>query len=69
MVNKIRDFEIVLNAYYPTVSDIKMSPFRRKVMRWLSTPRYKLNVTKSPLGLRALQKWWLKYRQPEIEGM
>lgn len=68
MVDRIRNFETVLNAYYPTVSDYKVSDFQRKVMRALSSFRYKTNVFGFPYELKALQKFWLRYRQPEIEG-
>ncbi len=68
MVDKIQDFETVLNAYYPTVSDFKISKLQKKVMRTLSGYRYKNNRFKLPLELKLLQKFWLKYRQPEIEG-
>ena len=69
MVDRIRNFEAVLNAYYPTVSDFKLSDFQRKVMRKLSGVRYRKNWFGFPYELKLLQKFWLKYRQPEIEGM
>ncbi|MEM9022583.1 MAG: radical SAM protein, partial [Bacteroidota bacterium] len=62
-----RNFETVLNAYYPTVSDFKLSSLQRKTMHWLSRPRYRWNLYSRPYELKALQKVW-KYRQPEIEG-
>jgi anaerobic magnesium-protoporphyrin IX monomethyl ester cyclase len=68
MVDKILNFETVLNAYSPTISDIKISSFQRKTMRMLSGLRYQLNWLKWPYELRFLQSRWLKYRQPEIEG-
>ena len=68
MVDKILNFETVLNAYYPTVSDVKLTGFQRKAMRWLSGIRYKKNWLKFPYELRFLQTRWLRYRQPEIEG-
>ena len=68
MVDKILNFETVLNAYSPTVSDIKLSRFQRKAMRLVSGIRYQLNWLKWPYELRFLQSRWLKYRQPEIEG-
>jgi radical SAM superfamily enzyme YgiQ (UPF0313 family) len=68
MVDKIKNFETVLNAYYPTVSDIKLSSFQRKAMKTLSAIRYKKNFYKWPYELKALQHYWLKYRQPEIQG-
>lgn len=68
MVDRIRNFETVLNAYYPTVSDFKLSRFQRRAMRSLSSVRYKTNTFAAPYELKALQKFWLKYRRPEVEG-
>lgn len=68
MVDKILNFETVLNAYYPTASDIKLTALQRKVMRRLSALRYRNNWFQLPYELRFLQSRWLRYRQPEIEG-
>jgi anaerobic magnesium-protoporphyrin IX monomethyl ester cyclase len=68
MVNKILGFETVLNAQYPTLSDFKVTRLQRNVMRMLSSARYNFNFFKFPYELKALQKFWLRYRQPEIEG-
>jgi radical SAM superfamily enzyme YgiQ (UPF0313 family) len=68
MVNKIKNFETVINAQYPTVSDFKLTSFQKKVMRILSNVRYKTNFYNFPYELRALQKFWLNYRRPEVEG-
>jgi radical SAM superfamily enzyme YgiQ (UPF0313 family) len=68
MVDKIKNFETVLNAYYPTVSDIKISQFQRWVISALSSIRYKIGFYHFPYELKILQKFWLKYRQPELEG-
>ncbi|HQV32796.1 MAG TPA: radical SAM protein [Calditrichia bacterium] len=68
MVNRILDFETVLNAYYPTVSDLKVTGLQRKVMRGLSAWRYHSGSYAFPMELRLLQSRWLKYRQPETEG-
>ncbi len=67
MINKIRDFETVLNGYYPTVSDIRLSGLKRKLLRAVSAIRYKTGIYGKPYELKALQILW-KYRQPEIEG-
>lgn len=67
MINKIKDFETVLNGYYPTVSDIRLTRIKRKILRLISSLRYKTGVYKSPYELKVLQILW-KYRQPEIEG-
>lgn len=67
MVDKIKNFETVLNAYYPTVSDIKLKPYHRKILRTLSSVRFKNKLYRYPYELKALQKI-LRYRQPETEG-
>jgi radical SAM superfamily enzyme YgiQ (UPF0313 family) len=68
MVDKIRNFETVLNAHYPTKSDIKLSSLQRKVMSGLSALRYRFNIFRFPYELKFLQRFWLRYRRPEIEG-
>jgi len=68
MVDKIRNFETVLNAYYPTSSDVRLSPTQRKLMRMVGSLRYRTGFYKFPYELKALQKLW-RYRQPEVEGM
>lgn len=67
MVDYIKNFETVLNGYYPTVSDIKLSPLKIKSMKTLSSLRYKWNWYKFPYEIKAMQKLF-KYRQPELEG-
>jgi hypothetical protein len=37
-------------------------------MRLISSLRYKKGIYKVPYELKALQKYWLKYRRPEVEG-
>ena len=37
-------------------------------MRLLSSLRYKTGFYYFPYELKALQKYWLKYHRPEIEG-
>jgi len=67
MINKIKDFETVLNGYYPTVSDMRLVKFKRKLIQTLASVRYKTGIYYKPYELKALQILW-KYRQPEIEG-
>lgn len=67
MVKKIKDFETVLNGYYPTVTDTRLTPFRIKLLKGLSLLRYKNNWNKFPYEIKVMQKIF-KYRQPEIEG-
>ena len=67
MIERIRNFETVLNGVYPTVSDIRMSTVKRRMMQTVAGLRYKLNIYKYPLEIKLLQRMW-KYRQPEIQG-
>ena len=69
MVRRIQNFETVLNARFPTVSDTKLSTLQRRVMRALGGFRYNTGVFGFPYEIKALQKFWLRYRQPETEGM
>jgi radical SAM superfamily enzyme YgiQ (UPF0313 family) len=68
MVDAIRNFETVLNARYPTVSDFKLTPFQRRAIRALSSARYASEFYRAPYELKALQRFWLRYRRPEVEG-
>lgn len=67
MIDKIRNFETVLNGVYPTVTDIRLNDLKRKSIKLLSSLRYKANLYKYPYEIKLLQKYW-KYRQPEIQG-
>jgi len=67
MIDKIKDFETVLNGYYPTVSDVRLTRVKRTLMRTVASLRYKSGLYKKPYELKAMQVFW-KYRQPEIEG-
>lgn len=67
MIDQIKNFETVLNGYYPTVSDVRLKPWQKKVLRLISTWRYKMNFFSYPYEIKVLQKLW-KYRQPETEG-
>lgn len=68
MVDRIKGFETVLNAYYPTATDVKLSVLQRKIMRIIAAFRYQKSWYKYPYEIKVLQKFWLRYRQPEIEG-
>jgi anaerobic magnesium-protoporphyrin IX monomethyl ester cyclase len=67
MIDKIRNFETVLNGYYPTVSDIKLNPVKRQMLRLSAGLRYNANIYKNPYEIKLLQRLW-KYRQPELSG-
>ena len=67
MIDKIRNFETVLNGVYPTTTDIRLNALKRAAIKAVSTLRYKINVYKYPYEIKLLQRVW-KYRQPEIQG-
>ena len=67
MINKIKDFETVLNGYYPTVTDLRLNKFKRSFLRGIAALRYRTGLYWKPYELKVLQILW-KYRQPEIEG-
>ncbi len=69
MVRYIHDFETVVHAQYPTVSDYKLSAWQRKMIKAFSSMRYRTNIFSHPYELKALMKYWLRYRQPEIQGL
>jgi anaerobic magnesium-protoporphyrin IX monomethyl ester cyclase len=67
MIDKIKNFESVLNAYHPTVSDIKLTRGRKRFLKLMSAWRYNLKFYSMPKEVRLLQVLF-KYRQPEKEG-
>lgn len=67
MIDKIKNFETVLNGYYPTATDIRMKPYQRNIIKAVSSFRYNSSVYDYPYELKVLQKIW-HYRQPEIQG-
>ena len=67
MVDKIRNFETVLNGYHPTNTDFKLGKFKRTIVRATSWWRYRTGFYHLPYEIKLLHKVW-KYRQPEIEG-
>jgi anaerobic magnesium-protoporphyrin IX monomethyl ester cyclase len=67
MIDKIRDFETVLNGAYPTVTDIRLNDLKRRSIKMLASFRYKVSMYKYPYEIKLLHKIW-RYRQPEIQG-
>jgi anaerobic magnesium-protoporphyrin IX monomethyl ester cyclase len=63
----VRDFERVLNAYYPTTTDIHLSNLRRSVLRSVAAWRYHTEFYRFPIELRALSRL-LPYQRPETAG-
>jgi len=63
----VRDFERVLNAYYPTSTDPRLRGVWRAVLRGASAWRYRARIYEFPLELQTLQKL-VHYQRPETSG-
>lgn len=64
---RLRNFESVLNAYYPTVTDVRLTGLRRSVLRLLGGWRYRLEAYGWPLELRLFHRCF-GYQRPETTG-
>ncbi len=64
---RIQGFEQVLNAYYPTHTDLSMTGLKRGLLRALGSWRYHLQVYAHPLELRLFHKVF-GYRRPETSS-
>jgi radical SAM superfamily enzyme YgiQ (UPF0313 family) len=62
-----RNFERVLNAVYPTVTDRRLTGLRRRVLQAAGSWRYALKLYAAPVELRALQRL-MRYQRPETTG-
>ena len=68
MQRRLRDFERVLNAYYPTTTDARPDEAAtRSLLRAASAWRYHTRCYRWPLELRALQRV-VAYQRPETSG-
>lgn len=67
MIQRIKNFETVLNGYYPTVSDFRIKGPKKIILKLISYWRYKLKFYYFPYEIKLLHKIW-KYRQPEVQG-
>ena len=64
---RVQNFERVLNAYYPTATDIRLTGLRKTVLKAASAWRYRLKVYARPVELDLLQRL-LPYQRPETAG-
>lgn len=67
LVDRIHDFETVLNGYFPTVSDIRLNHLKKRLLRLVAGLRYRVRFYRYPYEIKLLQRLW-RYRQPEVEG-
>jgi len=64
---RVRNFERVLNAFYPTITDRRLTPVRRAVLKAVSSWRYLLELYAAPYELRLLHRL-MHYQRPETTG-
>jgi anaerobic magnesium-protoporphyrin IX monomethyl ester cyclase len=64
---RVRDFERVVNAFYPTVTDPRLTGWRRAALKAVGAWRYKLQWYDGSYELRALQRL-VGYQRPETTG-
>jgi len=67
---RVRNFEAVVNAVYPTTTDLRLQSngMMRAVLKGLSGWRYKVDFYDWPYELKALQRL-IHYRRPETTGL
>lgn len=64
---RVRNFERVVNAYYPTVTDARLTGLRRRLLRAAGAWRYALQWYDAPYELRVLHRL-MQYQRPETTG-
>ena len=64
---RARNFERVLNAFYPTVTDPRLTGIARALLRAAGGWRYALRLYGAPYELRALHRF-THYQRPETTG-
>ena len=64
---RIRNFERVVNAFYPTVTDTRLTGLRRLLLKAAGGWRYALQWYEAPYELRVLHRL-LRYQRPETTG-
>ncbi len=65
--SRIRHFERVLNAYYPTTTMTRLTPARRTLLRAASAWRYHTRAYAWPFELDLLHRI-MRYQRPETSG-
>jgi radical SAM superfamily enzyme YgiQ (UPF0313 family) len=64
---RVRDFERVVNAFYPTVTDLRLTGWRRAALRAAGGRRSGRKWYGAPYELRALNRL-VRYQRPETTG-
>jgi radical SAM superfamily enzyme YgiQ (UPF0313 family) len=64
---RVRNFERVINAFYPTVTDPRLTGWRRLALKAVSGWRYSMKWYAAPVELQLLQRL-MRYQRPETTG-
>jgi anaerobic magnesium-protoporphyrin IX monomethyl ester cyclase len=64
---RVRNFERVINAFYPTATDPRLTTVHRAALKAASAWRYALRWYDAPYELRALHRL-IRYQRPETTG-
>ena len=64
---RVRNFERVVNAFYPTATDARLTRIHRAALKTASAWRYALRWYDAPYELRALHRL-IRYQRPETTG-
>jgi radical SAM superfamily enzyme YgiQ (UPF0313 family) len=64
---RVRDFERVVNAFYPTVTDLRLTGWRRAALKAASGLRYALKWYDASYELSVLNRLF-RYQRPETTG-
>jgi hypothetical protein len=67
ITRRVRNFERVINAFYPTVTDARLTRARRALLKCFSSWRYAVGFYAAPYELRLLQRL-MRYQRPETTG-
>jgi hypothetical protein len=65
---RIDDFDLVVNSRWPTIQDIYLPGWGRKLLKVLSSWRYGLGIYQWPVELKAAQRM-LALRKPRLESL
>jgi anaerobic magnesium-protoporphyrin IX monomethyl ester cyclase len=66
--NLIDNFELVVASRWPTVQDIRLPVWSRRLLQFLSSWRYATRFYASPFELRWAQQW-VELRKPKMESL
>ena len=64
---RVRNFERVINAYHPTITDTGLDGPKRSILKALGALRYHTKFYHLPIELHALQRLF-RYQRPETAG-